>query len=68
MITLENIDTAILAALDEMRSAANVGDIKRSEQAGLKVMLLAKNAMLLGRRRGQESAVLFRRSIGGNSL
>lgn len=68
VITLENIGQHITASLEEMQQSANRGDIKKAEQCGLKVMLLAKNSVLLARRRGQESAVLLRRSIGGNEL
>lgn len=68
MITLENIDEMLCIELDKMRDAANLGDSKKVELLGGRVVILAKNALLLARRRSQESETLFRKSMGGGEL
>ena len=68
MISLENIDQAIQIELDKMRDAANIGDMQIVESKGIKVITLAKNALLLARRRGRESELIYRAGDGSISL
>ena len=68
MITLENIDETLLSELNKMRDAANTGDSKKVEAIGGRFLVLAKNSLLLARRRSKESETLFRHHLGGQDL
>lgn len=68
VITLETIDDNIIAELNKMRTAANIGDSKQVEIIGGRILILTKNALLLARRRSKESEVLFRNNPGPQHL